>query len=88
MARSVCVFAAVALAVTGSFFIAPREASAELICKGLDHSICTATSGCGWTKGFTRKDGRVVKAFCRKKPVRKTAEIQPLPVQTASKSVN
>lgn len=87
MVRSVSFFIAV-LGVCGAFFVAAQGARAELICKGLDHSICTATPGCGWTKGFTRKDGRVVKAFCRKKPVRKTAEI-PLPhVQTAAKAIN
>ena len=40
-------------------------------CKGLEASNCAAKSSCSWIDGYTRKDGRKVKSFCRAKPASK-----------------
>lgn len=37
-------------------------------CKGLEANNCAAKSSCSWIDGYTRKDGRKVKSFCRAKP--------------------
>jgi hypothetical protein len=52
-------------------FTAATPSFAASACKGLTESACAANAGCSWVKGFTTKKGRVVKAFCRKKPARK-----------------
>ncbi len=40
----------------------PANASS---CKGLSIEECDQNAACGWVKGYERKDGRTVKAFCR-----------------------
>lgn len=45
-----------------------QPALAESPCKGLDVSACSANAACGWTDGYTRKDGREVQGYCRAKP--------------------
>lgn len=47
--------------------------SAASQCKGLDNSACNLNAACGWINGYERKDGRVVKSFCRSKPKAKIA---------------
>ena len=42
-------------------------------CKGLEASNCAANSSCSWINGYTRKDGRQVKSFCRAKPSSKAS---------------
>ncbi len=37
-------------------------------CKGLENAACSAESACSWVEGYERKDGRLVKSFCRAKP--------------------
>jgi len=37
-------------------------------CKGLEVSSCSSNTACSWIEGYTRKDGRQVKSFCRSKP--------------------
>lgn len=37
-------------------------------CKGLEANNCAVKSSCSWVDGYTRKDGRQVKSFCRAKP--------------------
>ena len=61
------VLVAVAALTTG-------PASAENACKGLSETACAAAPGCGWTKGYTRKDGREVAPYCRVKGKPKTAD--------------
>ena len=41
------------------------SASAASKCKGLENSVCGATTSCGWVNTYERKDGRTVKGFCR-----------------------
>ena len=44
----------------------PAGAATGAQCKGLTKSACGATSACTWVDGYVRKDGRKVKAYCRK----------------------
>jgi len=41
------------------------SAQAASVCKGLDSDACEANVSCSLVAGYTRKDGREVKAFCR-----------------------
>lgn len=52
-------------------------ASAASACKGLSETACAATPACGWTQGYTRKDGRPVAAYCRVKPAKAKAAAVP-----------
>ena len=36
-------------------------------CKTLPRNACIQSAQCTWVKGYTRKDGRKVAAYCRKK---------------------
>lgn len=45
-----------------------QPASAESPCKGLEAAACSSNAACGWTDGYTRKDGREVRGYCRAKP--------------------
>lgn len=38
---------------------------AESSCKGLVADQCSTKSSCIWVNGYTRKDGRSVKGYCR-----------------------
>ncbi len=40
-------------------------------CKGLDNAGCTKVAACGWVKSFKTKKGKVINAYCRKKPTPK-----------------
>lgn len=40
-------------------------AMAKSQCKGLSKTMCATKSDCGWTKGYTRKDGKKVDGYCR-----------------------
>lgn len=42
-------------------------------CKGLSETACSANPACGWTKAYTRKDGKPVAAYCRTKTRPKAA---------------
>lgn len=59
--------------------ITVQPASAESPCKGLEAATCSSTAACGWTDGYTRKDGREVRGYCRAKP-------KPRPDKTASET--
>jgi hypothetical protein len=52
-------------------------AAAASACKGKSESACAADPACGWTKGYTRKDGRQVAPYCRVKGRDKTAAVRP-----------
>lgn len=47
------------------------QAQAASACKGLDNSACGSTNACSWVDGYTRKDGKSVKSFCRTKATNK-----------------
>ena len=56
--------------------ILSMSANSASVCKGLDSDACASNTSCGWVESYTRKDDRVVKAFCRtstkgKKPLTK-----------------
>lgn len=57
------------VAVTALFIVSLFSASqaGAASCKGLEQAKCGAESSCSWVKGYERKDGRKVKAFCRTK---------------------
>lgn len=40
-------------------------------CKGLDSEACISQDSCSWVKGYERKDGKMVNAFCRSKAKQK-----------------
>lgn len=46
---------------------ASSPVNAASACKGLDNNACSESAACGWVESYERKDGRVVKAFCRTK---------------------
>lgn len=46
---------------------AAPAAMAASSCKGLDQPACSADTACTWVAGYTRKDGVVVKDYCRNK---------------------
>ena len=43
-------------------------ASAQAECKGSSQSACEKSDSCSWVKGYTRKDGAKVSAYCKSKP--------------------
>ena len=47
------------------------QAHAASACKGLDSGACDGANACSWVDGYTRKDGRSVKSFCRTKATNK-----------------
>ena len=51
----------------GSSFLFLSSVQAASACKGLEQTVCETEQYCGWVKGYSRKDGREVKAFCRAK---------------------
>jgi len=57
-------------AFISSSFVMLSSANAASACKGLELSACETSQSCGWVNGYTRKDGREVKAFCRAKSKR------------------
>ena len=49
----------------------PKKVKAPSLCKGLNNKACTAKADtCRWIGATTRKDGKKVKAYCRKLPTR------------------
>ena len=56
-----------------SLLAATGAAYAASPCKGLSETACSANPACGWTRAYTRKDGKEVAAYCRTK-VRPKAE--------------
>ncbi|WP_052199414.1 hypothetical protein [endosymbiont of unidentified scaly snail isolate Monju] len=44
----------------------PVHAASPAQCKTLSKKTCSANPGCTWVDGYVRKDGRKVKAYCRK----------------------
>ena len=55
-------------ALCGVLVSAPAGA-ANSACKGLEEAKCAAMDGCGWTKEYTRKDGKTVAGYCKKASV-------------------
>lgn len=46
-------------------------------CKGLENAACVSQESCSWVKGYERKDGKSVNAFCRTKAKQKTTSATP-----------
>lgn len=44
------------------------SAQAESACKGSAKSACEGNNNCSWVKGYARKDGAKVEAYCKSKP--------------------
>jgi hypothetical protein len=59
---------------------AATPAKAKSPCAGLTETACRAATACSWVPAAKRKDGKTVKAYCRKKTVPKT----PVPKAKAS----
>ncbi|MEY6432647.1 hypothetical protein ABC977_09540 [Thioalkalicoccus limnaeus] len=51
--------------LTAGLVLIPSFAGAQSACRGLEQSLCVDTDGCGWTRGYTRSDGREVAGYCR-----------------------
>ncbi len=66
-------FALVVASTVGLAMFGAAPASAQ-VCKGLSKSACGSNDRCSYVKGFKRKDGATVKAFCRAKPGQGTAK--------------
>lgn len=52
-------------------FLSATTASAATSCKGKTQNACSSDSACSWIKGFSKKDGKKVSAYCRAKPKKK-----------------
>ncbi len=61
-----------------SFAIAAMAPSAQALtpsqCKNLTNKACEANTACIWVNGYVRKDGREVRAYCRKAASRKSTK--------------
>lgn len=55
-------FNAALITIVLAFFNSSAHASQ---CKGLSNSQCSSTKQCSWIKGYKRKDGVSVSAYCR-----------------------
>lgn len=53
--------------------LASSPVHAASACKGLDNNACGTSTSCTWVKGYERKDGRSVSAFCRAKASSKSS---------------
>ena len=69
MHRSVSRFAvAVSSATLIAALLLPAGAALAASCKEItSQSACEKRTDCTWVKGYTRKDGAKVKAYCRSK---------------------
>ena len=62
-----------AIIVTSVYLFAPQTFASD--CKGMEQSACASEASCSWIEGYTRKDGRTVKSFCRAKPGSKSKTV-------------
>lgn len=46
--------------------VLPVQAASPVQCKTLARESCSTNPGCTWVDSYVRKDGRKVKAYCRK----------------------
>jgi hypothetical protein len=53
------------------------EKAAPSPCKGLDNAACTAKAECSWVKETKMKNGKMRKAYCRKKSTRSAQTKKP-----------
>jgi len=44
-------------------------------CKNLTENNCNTDTKCTWVEGYQRSDGRNVKAYCRNRPAKATADL-------------
>lgn len=50
------------------------QANSAPHCRSLGESVCSESQSCRWVNGYKRKDGVVVKAYCRTSSKQKTAK--------------
>lgn len=62
------------LALSGAGMVQAAE------CKGLEQQKCVSEAKCSWVRSYKTSKGTEVKAFCRRKPVRRQTT-QAVPVQ-------
>lgn len=43
-------------------------------CKGLDLKACDTSASCSWIKSYQTKKGKIINAYCRTKPVKKSSK--------------
>lgn len=71
--------------VLAGLVMAAPFANAASQCKNLSQDACSAEPACAWVNGYTRKDGREVKAYCRNAPTRKGSQQSAAPSPKADK---
>lgn len=54
-------------------------------CKGSSKSVCSADKSCSWVKGYVKKDGKKVTAYCRVKSGKKKASAKKPDTKSTSK---
>lgn len=75
--------------VVGSIgFAANSYAATSFQCKGQVENICTSSTDCRWVDSYVRKDGKTVKAHCKKQSKKKLKQqpVAPKKAQLNGKS--
>ena len=60
-------------------------ANAASQCKTLTQDACAAEPTCAWVNGYTRKDGREVKAYCRNAARKQSGQQTSVPMKKSDK---
>ena len=68
------------------FTLTSGSAVAASACKGKSQSSCEAASDCSWIKGYKKKDGSKVSAYCRAKPGKSSGSSKKASSKSASSS--
>ena len=67
-----------------------NSAIAASSCKGKSQSACSSSDNCSWTKGYKKKNGSKVAAYCKSKPKKKkslaTSKATGTPKKTTAKA--
>ena len=72
----------ISMTMAGLLLVVPLSVSAADLpvqCRSLPQDACAAEAACSWVEGYTRKDGREVKAYCRKATVRRSQQSSRVP---------
>lgn len=67
--------------------LAGGSALAASSCKGQSESVCGKSADCAWVDGYTTKNDRKIKGYCRSKGKSATAAKPAQPAQSATPSV-
>lgn len=57
------ILAGLAGAIFGTLLVAGPVSASE--CRGLEQEACQANDACTWVDSYERRDGRVVRGYCR-----------------------